>query len=167
MASELYKHPKRTAKHYAKRSLILTEYGRQYKHRKNKSVLYQNALFHKYGSELSLFNTFLALTRTIKEFNAQYGDTLVHKHGVLLLLIKHYVVSNNLSSFKVSELHEYYPDLSPLLGAFTDSVRSFQRLFADLSHFHFINPLGYRFTTTTRLKIFCNMYEKHCKELFN
>jgi hypothetical protein len=167
MASILYKHPDRKGKHYNKRSLILTEHARQYAHRKGKSIAYQNAVFYKHGGEHCFIATFGALDATMQEFNAQYGDTLTFRHAVLILLTKHYCTAQSVADFHPSQLLDYYPNLRVLLGAFTDTTRSFQTLFTDLSHFHFVNPLGHRYAPTTRVKLFCTLFDKHCKRLFS
>jgi hypothetical protein len=167
--SYLLRQPNRPTKYYNKRALILRmdKYHKQYNYSRNKSTLYQNARFHAYGSELSLINTNIALSQAIRDINLRDGETISQKHGVLLLLIKHYVTANNLESFDRNKLYDYYPNLSIFFGSFADNKQSFLSLFTDLMNMQFINPLGNDFAPTHRLKGFCRLYEKHCNKLFS
>lgn len=145
------------------------EHERQYRHNKNKSIIYQNAVFNRFGSELSFINITLALIRTVDEFNTRYEDQIHARHAMLILMIKHYTTAHNSTHFTSDEVFSYYPHVHLLFGfAYDDQHRSFLKVFNDLMHLNFINYLGPQNThaPTMRIKLFCDRYEHHCKELF-
>jgi hypothetical protein len=167
MPTTIYKRPKRKKKYYKGKAIIFKEqHERQNAYSKRKSAIYQDAIFNRYGSELSLINTFQALSITIIEFNNLYQDTLHPKHGILCLLIKHYTTATGNNIFKPNDLYNYYPYLNNLLGYWSKNARKFKVLFNDLMHFHFINPNGHAYISSMRLRTFCKLYENHCKKLF-
>lgn len=146
---------------------------RQSEYKKRQSILYQNTRFMQHGSEYTLFNSMFALSKCIEEFNQLYQDQLHPKHGLLILLIKHYCTETNNDEnlgkrFKPEEIFNYYPNLGELFGYFANSHRSFMVLFSDLRELHFINPLhsSTYYQPTTRIAVFSQIYEKHCKSLF-
>lgn len=172
MAVSLYKQIKRSKKYYPKRALIFKmnpEHERQYRHNKNKSIIYQNTVFNRFGGELSFINLTNALTRTIDEFNTNYQDQIHSKHGILCLLIKHYTTVNNVTHFKAEDIFNYYPNIHLFFGHYHDEMhRSFLKLFNDLMHLSFINHLSKSdgHAPTMRLKHFCTRFDHHTRELF-
>jgi hypothetical protein len=166
MPSTIYKQPKRKKYYKGKALIYKDQHDRQNNYSKKKSAIYQDARFHRYGSELSLVNTFQALSQTITEFNSTYNDTLHPKHGILCLLIKQYTTATGNNIFKPTDLYNYYPYLNNLLGYWSNNARKFKVLFNDLMYFHFINAHGHAYTPSMRLRTFCKLYENHCKKLF-
>lgn len=167
MPTEFFK-PDRHKKYHNKKALILKtdKYQSQNAFRKRKSVLYQNIRFQMFGSEFSLINLLIALDETVKEFTDRYGDNLHPRHGLLLILIKHYVTDTNAISFKPAEIFEYYPHLNGMFGSNAKDVNRFQGLFNDLAYLHFVNPQGHAYIPSTRMKVFNTMFEQHAKGLF-
>lgn len=161
MGSEI-RRPKRAKRYYEGKALI---YQRQYDWKRKKSVLYQQQLFYSFGPELGLINSLHALSMTVARFNEQYQDTLTDKHGLTILLVKHYVTAHKVQSFTPEELRTFY-DLSAVLGWYVKGPQSFRFLINDLNRLDFCNPLGKgRFVPTTRIKVFTAMYESILKGL--
>lgn len=163
MASQIYKSPKRTKKGHKGRALI---FRRQYDYARRKSALYQAKVFYTFGPEHSFISAISALVNTVEKFNAMYQDTLTIRHGLLVLIIKHYVTMHKLESFKPEAIRRYY-NLRPVLGFFVDGSRSFRALFADLQRMDFCNPHKHHLLPTTRIKVFSSMFQKELKKLLD
>jgi len=171
MASKDLK-PVKRKKYYKGRALIsldstvYNKYDKQHRYAKRKSILYNNARFEKYGPELGIINHLAALDSTITVFNERYGDTLLHRHAILIVLIKHYLVTTSAESFKADDIFHYYPFLKGLFSFYIHRRRTWLHLIQDLTILHFINPLGRNYKPTMRLQLFCSEFEKQCKKLF-
>jgi hypothetical protein len=159
----LYK-PVRSKSAGVRRAKIL--YERQYRHEKIKSVKYQSVRLHKFGPELCFINSAMALSETANYFNREYGDNLHTKHALTIIHVKHICVANNLEIFRVEDLIESDFHLDKQLGFFLSDVRYMKPLLADLVRLKFLNRIGRRYTPTTRVKMFCSIMEKYCKEYF-
>lgn len=153
---------KRNKKHHEGKALV---YARQYAYMRRQSALYQEHRFYKYGPEFSLIAALSALSDTVDQFNAMYRDTLSHKHGLLLLLIKYYSITHNVRAISPADIRGYYKSLNDIFGYFIKGVRSFRMLFNDLKLADFLNPLGKDYVLTTRTRLFSSMFEKNVQKL--
>lgn len=163
MPSEEYKQPKRTKKYHKGRALV---YRRQYDYSIRKSANYQAKVFYSFGAEYGFIAGLQALVSTVDNFNELYQDTLTSKHAFLVLCIKHYVTLHKVESFNPEDLRTFYR-LDPVIGYFVNGSRSFRVLFNDLQYMDFCNPHGRSYKPTTRIKVFCTMYERSLKDLLN
>lgn len=146
----------------------MPNYDKQDRHRRKKSALYQHIRFVKYGNEFGLFTGVFSLSDTVKEFNSQYGDNMHDKHGLLVLLIKHYCVQTHTQTFKPEDIRTYYPNLKQIFGFWANGYRPFMVLFNQLKEMHFIDyyPLRATYVTTTRIKVFSGLFDKYCDNMF-
>lgn len=165
MATPIFKQPKRTKSAGAKRALI--HYERQYRHQRNKSVMYQAARFKKYGSELCYINTAMSIIEACKHFEKEYGDFISPRHAVLIINIKHLVVAERVDIFSQKDILETDLYLREQLGYFMESKKHMTKLMRDLVTMKFLNRIGNaRYVPTTRLRLFCSVMDSCAKKFF-
>lgn len=149
----------------------MPNYDKQDRHRRKKSARYQQIRFVKYGSEFSLLTTIFALSDTVKDFNSQYGDNMHDKHGLLVLLIKHYCVQTHSQTFKPEDIRQYYTieKLKKIFGFWANGYKPFMVLFNELKELHFIDyyPLQATYVTTQRIKVFSGLYDRYCTTMLD
>lgn len=146
----------------------MTDYQKQDKYKRRKSIIYQNTVFKSFGSEYSFIHLTHALIKTVDDFNTNYEDVMHPKHGILILLIKYYTTETNAVTFTPIELWEYYkqPHLNLFFSYFANSHKSFVVLIRELMHLKYLNPQGHSYAPTLRIRSFMKQYDQHCKDLF-
>lgn len=159
------KKEKKSKKWYPKKALI---YKHQYARVKRSSVAYQEAQFYKYGAELGLINSIVALSLTVEHFREVYGDNLDIRQAYLLLALKHYMITHGVEVVEPDALRGFIK-LDHVIGWQAKSETRFVKMFSELQRMGFVKSAGRqpaRYTGTTRIKVFCSQYEKTLASLF-
>ena len=165
MASQFFKEPERTKKPGKKKANIL--HARQYRHKEEQTKLYQNARFLRHGGERVAVISLISIVETVDRFNDLYQDNLTFRHGVLILAIKQLLILIKTDSFTSKDIRENLGQIEPFIAGYrSHKVNVLGNLLNDLSQLHFVNPVNnsYYYLPTTRLKLFCTLFEQNIQK---
>jgi hypothetical protein len=165
MSSQYFEEPKRTKKPGKKKAHIL--HARQYRHKEEQSKLYQNTRFLSHGGERVAVVSLIALVDTVDRFNDLYQDNLTFRHGVLILTIKQLLILTKKETFTANDIRQNIGQIEPFIAAYKQhKINVVGHLITDLSQLHFCNPVSnsYHYTPTTRIKLFCTLFEQQIKK---